>query len=423
MKKAIKIKLGLKLGSKGKSVIQLQRFLERLGLLKIVTSKETDELHPLELLETNIGKFDKITEQALIAYQNFNAIEPSGVWDKNTNSVNEDLNCGVPDVYKLVDSVDLEPQINLLNEDSFVTYRYAVIGAPRILSVNKVDIQDEGRRHAFSELAADRAVSIWAMATNLRFVRSSVEDADITIRFKEGLASVGNALIELNDSEDWSIGPSNRSSYDLVYVIAHEVGHKIGLNHRANSIMNTTLGKNKQVHKATAEDQAQLREKNFDPQKILQMIGVHGTGVHAQFPESLDLEKVEGSFTKVISKSRHSNIFHFALTTPIYEFHVHSVLLRFRTFSNLQIEHIDIYDGERRLSRQLLFLSKSSINIWNLRISPPAKQKIINGLGVSIKIKFTGTGNSTNKDRLDLFSAGAFLCKFPRSGQLVNANF
>ena len=88
MKKAIKIKLGLKLGSKGKSVIQLQRFLERLGLLKIVTSKETDELHPLELLETNIGKFDKITEQALIAYQNFNAIEPSGVWDKNTNSVN-----------------------------------------------------------------------------------------------------------------------------------------------------------------------------------------------------------------------------------------------------------------------------------------------------------------------------------------------
>lgn len=94
--------------------------------------------------------------------------------------------------------------------------------------------------------AADAAFAMWSEVANIRFVPAGTADADITIVAEsddDGVAftdvtpgaeaehavSLSRAVICLNPQVKWTTAP--KGTYRLAYVLAHEIGHAIGLDH------------------------------------------------------------------------------------------------------------------------------------------------------------------------------------------------
>lgn len=96
--------------------------------------------------------------------------------------------------------------------------------------------------------AADRAFGLWSTAANIRFAPAPQgRHADITIAAEadaDGIAysdvtprpspsgpvaSLSRAIVCLNPSAPWTTAETGK--YRLTYVLAHEIGHAIGLDH------------------------------------------------------------------------------------------------------------------------------------------------------------------------------------------------
>jgi hypothetical protein len=110
---------------------------------------------------------------------------------------------------------------------------------------------DSAANTTMIELATKEAISLWSSKTVARFWWSSRNCEIVIAMFSKNhgdghpfdgpngnLAHAfyrGNSKwscdIHIDRDEAWSLGKTERHSYNLIYVIAHEIGHVLGLAH------------------------------------------------------------------------------------------------------------------------------------------------------------------------------------------------
>jgi len=140
--------------------------------------------------------------------------------------------------------------------------------------------------------AVSQAFALWAEETPLAFVEA-FSNPGITITFRPlGVNSgLGNALIEINSSMSFRYGDTQSqptNTYDLVTVLAHEIGHRLGLDHNTDpsSIMFESVGNSKTIRTLPAVDIQAIRSLDGPPD-IVEATGVHGTSVIIENPQQI----------------------------------------------------------------------------------------------------------------------------------------
>jgi hypothetical protein len=390
-------KLGLKLGSSGLDVARMQEVLMALGYLRHLEEGGPDMGDPGKAVSaiSEFGLFDEATEVALAVFQESQRILVSRVLDRATLDAMEALPCRAVAIVRSV-----PPKR---------TYTYAILNDHRDVSGSDLS------------RAIEQAFAIWSLHIPLSFIKMSANSpVDISFRFAPLGGELANALIEFNSNIAWRLGRSGlTNSYDLISIAAHEIGHRLGLNHTdvPGSVMFAGFDNSDEHRSLHAVDRANI-QGIYGNQPVRDVTLVHGTSIAVETMESVNIVRPMGPLTRIVGvRGLSSSWFHFAILTPLHQaqqpsgLRLHAVRVNIRTFNDSEITRLHIWDGNNFHGQHLLQfgggVSVATPRQWTLVLGTASKPRLqaTGGVGISVDIKW-GHGTESTR-RVDFISGGA----------------
>ncbi len=271
--------------------------------------------------------------------------------------------------------------------------------------------------------AVSQAFALWAEETPLAFIRVD-GNPGITITFWElGVGGgLGNAGIEINTSLAFRYGDTQSQpigTWDLVTVLAHEVGHRLGLDHSPDpsSIMYESLDNGRSIRTLPTVDIQAIRALDGPP-NIVEATGVHGTSVVIENPRQISNIMRQGMYARIQAFNA-AAWFHFTPATPILAqgqaMRLHAVRFKVRTQSRISLSLLHVWDNSSFLQGHRLGWTGETEGsyLWDLRLGVARKPLVRDGIGISLNVNFINAGS----DQIDIISAG---CEFVAANSVVD---
>jgi hypothetical protein len=164
---------GLRQGSEGAGVEDLQQYLRRFGYLQLEDAGAFEAVRVASPgLDPIPGRFDEATVEALRGYQTLSGLPPTGELDDATVAHMAIPRCGFPDVWDAAGRASFAAQGN---EWTVTTLRYGFENFTP-------DVAQEDARNAIAA-----ALVLWSQVTPLSFREVPVdENPELVIRFAAG---------------------------------------------------------------------------------------------------------------------------------------------------------------------------------------------------------------------------------------------
>lgn len=412
------VKAGLRAGDKGEQVEAAQAYLVRFGYLhepstrRDVAGPVTGPIDDRPVAEA--GVWDEAMTEAVRRFQVMAGLPQTGELDEATAAKMGEPRCGNPDdsLARFVATGGRWPTRNLIYAFSEFT---GDVGA------------------AACRQAVHQAFSTWAGYTGLTFREGPAASAHIILRFVTADHGDGNPFDGANgvlahaffppvppaaptpiqgdthfdDAEVWTIAvPPGAGRFDLTTVAIHEFGHALGLNHSPvqGSCMEAFYGGPRRV---LHNDDVSGITSIYGGYSIAEASWVHGTSVQIEVPDTIEMVRRMGFFTRIVGRPGTTNWLHFAIPTPVIVNDVRKTfgpcMLRFSTGgTNAVVRDVHLYDGEVRV------VAHDGVNLSGsqpfTRFGVAHAPKVLWGVGISLGVTF-GAGSAADRT-IDLIAAG-----------------
>jgi peptidoglycan hydrolase-like protein with peptidoglycan-binding domain len=228
----------LSLGAEGAEVRAVQEYLASYGYLP---NEELAQRYPswrplVEESVAELGRFDEVTERAVLALQRHSALPATGIVDADTRDLIASGRCGVPEGIEASNPRNkFAPSNTAWTKRSF---KWRVINSDTEVSLTQVRAAAAA---AFAQWSAETSITLTQVTSGEDIsISFSVLDADdgasagtlaITTTTSSSSENI-RADVVLDTEQVWSTAATTETGKrDVQTVLLHELGHALGLVH------------------------------------------------------------------------------------------------------------------------------------------------------------------------------------------------